>query len=772
MPGTLRRTNAGVLSVVWALLLCAGGPTTLAAGADQSAEQPNSSQLETVTVTAQFVKESVQDTPLAITAVTGDSLQAQGITNVDQLQAPNVNITSGSNVLGPSSVIYIRGLGQYDTNFAYEPAVGVYIDDVYYGVLLGSDMTLLDLDRVEILRGPQGTNSGKDSLGGSVKLYSVLPTGSDRGYVEASTGDYNHVGVRGAYDFKLGDQLFLRVSGVTNHTDGYLALVDFACANPSEAGTLPNNSNGNTCKTGEEGGTDVSSVRATLRWTPSDALDISVRADKTVDRSENPGTTLYYANYPAAMLDGVPYDSRFVPKNNPYLSYANYLDPATGYTVSPNTSTDSYGVSGDIVWRATSNLDVRNIIAYRDLDSAYGYDGDNSPIDVNMAYVHSLYHQFTEELRLSGSVGQLLDWTLGGYYFDSEGRLQNRVLSPPLDFITNDPVHSTSKAGFGQAIVHLLPRLNLTLGVRYTDDDKTYHFSRLGPDGLPAFIVGSLDGANGNFSGSHTDYRINLDYRWNDSLMTYVQYSTGYEGGGINAKPFVVAQVVPYNPQTVNATEIGIKSDWFDHKARANLAAFYYDFKDIVLINQNGAQGFPLSAEPFNAGSADVKGVELELELRPITGLLLSASASYLDFHYTSLSPDAIASLVTLNNVPPFTPKEKYNVSAAYTIPLGSHGTLTPRVDWQYTSSVYTDPANANYDAVTTVDFLRLPAYGLANGRLTYDTTDDRWQAAVGVTNFTNKIYYTNGFGFATLGLDTRLIAPPREFTVSLKRSF
>jgi len=196
------------------------------------------------------------------------------------------------------------------------------------------------------------------------------------------------------------------------------------------------------------------------------------------------------------------------------------------------------------VWKATSNLDMRSIIAYRDLDSAYGYDGDNSPIDVTMAYVHSLYHQFTEELRLSGSAGHLFDWTLGGYYFDSEGRLQNRVLSPPLDFITNDPVHSTSKAGFGQAIVHLLPRLNLTLGVRYTDDDKTYHFSRPGPDGKPAFVVGSLDGANGNFSGSHTDYRINLDYRWNDNLMTYVQYSTGYEEGGINAQPFVVAQVV------------------------------------------------------------------------------------------------------------------------------------------------------------------------------------------------------------------------------------
>jgi len=121
MPGTFRSMSAGLLSVVSALRLCVGGRTTRAAGADQSTEQPNSSQLETVTVTAQFVKESVQDTPLAITAVTGDSLQARRITNVDQLQAPNVNITSGSNVLGPSSVIYLRGLGQYDTNFAYEP---------------------------------------------------------------------------------------------------------------------------------------------------------------------------------------------------------------------------------------------------------------------------------------------------------------------------------------------------------------------------------------------------------------------------------------------------------------------------------------------------------------------------------------------------------------------------------------------------------------------------------------------------------------------------
>jgi iron complex outermembrane recepter protein len=772
MRATLHRTNAVLLDVAAKLLLCVGAPCALADGADTAAVQAAGTQLETVTVTAQFVKESVQDAPLAITAVTGDALQAKGISNVDQLQAPNVNITAGSNVTGPSSVIYIRGIGQYDTSFAYEPAVGVYIDDVYYGILLGSDIALMDLDRVEILRGPQGTNSGKDSLGGSVKLYSQVPTGDDHGYAEVSTGDYNHLGVRAAYDYKLGEDLFLRVSGMTTHTDGYLQLEDFACADPAQAGTLPNNSNGNSCRTGEEGGINVSGARAALRWVASDDLDITVEADKSVDRSENSATTLYYANNPTITLDGVPYDSRFIPKN-PYVSYASYSDPATGYTVSPSTDTDSYGFSGDINWRLTPSLSLRNIVAYRNVDSAYGYDVDNSPIDLNLSYIHNLYHQFTEELRLSGKWAPLLDWTVGGYYFDSHGQVQNRLVSPPLlDFITNDPVETTSKAAFGQAIVHVLPRLDPTAGLRYTNDSKTYTFSRVAPGGGPAFLVGSLNGAVGNFSGNHTDYRVNLAYRWNDSVMTYAQFSTGYEGGGINPHPFIAAQVVPYNPETVDAYEAGIKTDWFDRKARVNIAAFYYNFKDIVLINQNGAQGFFLSSEPFNAGSAHVKGAELELELRPVRGLALSASASYLDFHYTSLSPDAIASLITLNNVPPYTPKEKFALSAAYTIPLGRFGTATPQMDWEYTSSVYTDAVNANYDAVTTTDFERLPSYGVANARITYNSSDDLWRASIAVTNLTGKIYFTNGYGEYAYLLDSRLIAPPREFTVSLRRNF
>jgi len=772
MASTIRGALATVLAA--AAVSIGFSPAARAQTAPVAGTAPASddgAQIATVVVTSQFIRQSAQDTPLALTAVTGAALDAQGITNVDQLAAPNVNIAAGSNVNGPASVIYIRGLGQYNTNFAYEPAVGVYIDDVYYGVVLGSDFSLLDLDRVEILRGPQGTNSGKNSLGGSVKLYSPLPTGSDQGYIDVSTGDYNHVGVRAAYDYKLADNLFLRVSGMTSHTDGYLSLVDFACANPAEAGSLPNNSNGNGCKTGSEGGIDVSAVRASLRWVPSDTLDVVVRTDETIDHSENPATTLYYANAPGVTLDGVPFDSRFVPKD-PYVSYATYNDPATGYTLSPNTDVNSWGISGDVTWQPFTAFAVRNILAYRNLNSAFSYDGDNSPLDVTMAYNHNLYHQVTEELRLSGKLNQLLDWTAGGFYFDSVGWLQNRVLSPPLDFITDDPVHSSSKAGFAQGIVHLLPRLDLTLGIRYTDDSKTYLFSRLGPDGLPAFLLGSLNGAFGAFNGSHTDYRANLEYRWNDNLMTYVQYSTGYTGGGINPQPFIAAQVVPFDPETVDAWEVGIKSDWLDHKARLNIAAFSYNFNGIILINQDGAQGFPDSVEPFNAGDAHDRGAEIELELRPVSGLSLSASASYLDFHYTSLSPVAVASLVTMNNVPPFTPKEQFSLSAAYTLPLGSLGSITPQVDWRYTASVFTDPINANYDAVTIANFTRLPAYGVANARLAYNTPDDRWQLAASVTNLTNKIYYTNGFAFAALGVDTHLIAPPREFTISLRRSF
>jgi iron complex outermembrane receptor protein len=737
-------------------------------------EAEGESGIPRIVVTAEFREADIQNTPLAITALTGDLLQDRGIQTVSQLAAPNVNVSPGSSAFGPLAAVYIRGVGQYDSNFAYEPGVGVYVDDVYYGVLLGSDFQLADLDRVEILRGPQGTNSGRNSIGGSMKLFSRRPTGADEGYIEVSTGRFDRIDVRGAYDLSLVEgQLAMRLSGIATRRDGHVRLVDFACEQPAAAGAIPLISSGNGCDIGDIGGENVLGLRAALLWTPSDNFEVYLTGDVTEADNGAAPVSQFYANNPAATLGGVPYDSRFIPAD-PYVSYGTYRDSVTDWALEPKNKVSAWGVSGDITWRIGEHLTLRSITAYRDLDTTWNYDQDNSPIRVALVSQHNLYEQFSEEVRLSGALGKVVDWTIGGYYFDSDGVLQNRVLSGViLDFVTNDPVESTSVSGFGQVIAHILPDLNLTGGIRYTDDEKSYTFSRLSPTGGPAIIVGSLTGTSGSFKGDRTDYRAAIDYRWTEGLMTYFQFSTGYKGGGINPRPFIPAQVVPFSPETVKAFEAGFKSDLFNRRVRLNMAGFYNKYKDIILIDANGAQGFPFSAEPFNAGDADVKGVELEIEAHPVPALTMTGSVGYLDFDYKRLAPDAVASGILISDVPPLTPEWKAEAAIAYAFNLGEEmGTLTPRFDVQYTSKVYTDPANHVNDAIVGFPFFELAGYTTANARLTYESGNGKWQASLAVTNLTDKTYYTNGFAFLLSGTGHNVIARPREWAFTIRRRF
>ncbi|MBL8552113.1 MAG: TonB-dependent receptor [Hyphomonadaceae bacterium] len=738
------------------------------------AQQTTQGELPDIVVTAEFREARVQDTPIAITALTGELLEERGIATVTELAAPNVNIAPGAGIFGPLAAVYIRGVGQYDSSFAYEPGVGVYVDDVYYGVLLGSDFELASLDRVEVLRGPQGTNSGRNSIGGSVKLYSQRPTGSNEGYLEASVGSFDRLDFRGSYDLSLvEDKLFLNVSGVSRRRDGHVSRVDFACANPSLAGTIPNTSTPGNCELGREGSEDVQALRATLRWIASDNVEINIRADKSETDNTGPGMTLYWADAPANTYGGVPYDSRFIP-TNPYVSYATYYDPGTDWSLQSMNRVSAWGVSGDLSWRLGESLTLRSITAYREMESGFTFDQDMSPIMVSQSYNGNEYQQFTQELRLSGAAGDWLDWTVGGYYFDSEGKLLNRVKSGTvLNFNTNDPVTSTSQSAFVQAILHPAPDFNITGGVRYTEDEKTYAFSRLDPiTGAPAIIVGSLTGTSGSFSGDRVDYRLAADYRFSENFMAYAQVATGYKGGGINPKPFIPDQVVPFDPETVTAYEIGFKSDLLDRTLRLNVAAFFNDYKDIILIDANGAQGFFLSAEPINAGDAEVKGVEVEAEWHPTSALTLTTSVGYLDFEYTRLSADALGSGIAFGDVPPLTPEWKASGSIAYEFDLGANGSLTPRLDVQYTSEVYSDPANHGTDALVGFPFFLIDEYTLTNARLTYDSEDGLWQASVGVSNLTDEVYYTNGFAFFFSGTGMNVIGRPREYEFTLRRKF
>src|SRR6185312_1459071 len=247
----------------------AAGAQTAPGASTDSTTTSSSDLLQEVVVTAQFRQQRLQDTPIAVTAVNAAMLEARGDTNLVDVsnQAPNVNLRETGGAFGPGMSAYIRGVGQADFDPALEPGVGIYVDDVYYPSLTGANFDLLDLDRVEILRGPQGTLAGRNSEGGAIKLYSVKPQGNDSGELRATYGSRNLMDLRGVADFSLiKDTVFLRVSGVARRQDGYLTRVDYGCAHPDNPYGIPNTARQSDCVVGHEGGKSYSAGRVALRW--------------------------------------------------------------------------------------------------------------------------------------------------------------------------------------------------------------------------------------------------------------------------------------------------------------------------------------------------------------------------------------------------------------------------------------------------------------------------------------------------------------------------
>jgi len=368
---------AAFLASTAVLAQSANQGTTGPPAAAQTAPAAGTGQLETVVVTAQFTNQSVQQTPLAITAISGDQLAERGQTSILDIErdAPSVSLNPQTAAFGPSMGAYIRGIGQGDLDPALEPGVGIYIDDVYFGTITGSLMDLLDLQRVEVLRGPQGTLEGMNSEGGAIKLFSKAPDATESTTFDLLGGSRNHVELRATTNFAVTDNLFVRLSGVGNHQDGYENVVDFGCANPTFEATplIGVNAAGdgiygtpgtysvapgfttkaNSCVTGQEGGTGYTAGRLAVRWAASDNLDVQLIGDLTNENQENPAETLIYGgpgplegnasaaggalitipatNTVTGATANIPYDVSKVPAlvpPNPYSTYASFCMPA------------------------------------------------------------------------------------------------------------------------------------------------------------------------------------------------------------------------------------------------------------------------------------------------------------------------------------------------------------------------------------------------------------------------------------------------------------
>jgi len=772
-PRTLRLGAANIAIV--GSLLCSG-----AAFAQDESEAQDTGGIREIVVTAQFRNQNIQEAPLAITAVDAAAMEARSQTNVEQLaqRAPSVSFSAGGQGGGAqTAAVNIRGIGQSDFQFPNEPGVGVYIDDVYYGISFGTAFDLVDLDRVEILRGPQGTLSGKNSIGGSIKLFSRKPDDNPDAYVEATVGSYGRVSLKAATNVTLvPDHLYLRLTGIGRSVDGYLKRLDYQCAtgDPAPGGIFATSTE--DCVIGTEGGQKVLAGRAALRWIVNDRIENNLIADVTRDRSEaSPGKAITLPD-----IDGNNYLTGAHDYTN-YATYTGYPGEAEQYTFPAISYIDSWGVSNNLQIELNDALTLTSITAYRHADGESAWDGDNSPVNLSNNYSTFTHNQFTQELRLSATVGEMFDFTVGGYYYHGDSHLGGRVNVgvAALDFVPDDPFKQTSKSAFLHGVMHITEALNLTAGVRYTKEDKTYTFHRSSPYPGEAvdYRVAALDGLERSFKGDRVDWRVALDFEVAPDIRLYGQVATGFKGGGVNPRPYYVEQAVAYDQEKATSYEAGLKTMLLDRKLRLNLAYYHTDYDDyqglvslchdITPVYLWGGAG-DLCSATRNIGDAKIDGFEVEMEAQPVRGLSIDGSFSYTDFRFVGNPLDGSGIVVGVTEAP-FVPKWKYAIGAQYEIPLGDIGTLTPRADWTWQSAMQSNiPNNIEGYLLGEVE-----SRGLLNARLTYRSADEDWEVALAATNLTDKFYYVNKYdrymqGGNSYGMPGR----PREFMLSVKRKF
>ncbi|MEH3108343.1 MAG: TonB-dependent receptor [Sphingomonas fennica] len=768
-------------------------PGTITTAATADAAPAARAGNEEIIVTAQFRSQKLQDTPLAITAVSAAMLEARSQTNISEVaaQAPSVTLKSNSASYGPSLAANIRGVGQFDFHPALEPGVGIYVDDVYYSTLTGSVLDLLDLERVEVLRGPQGTLAGKNSIGGAIKLYSKKPEGTDTGYASATYGIRDRFDFRGAFDLGIAEGLAVRLAGVSRDQDGYVKRLDYGCVNPGQG--IPALREPGNCVLSRQGEVGYRAVRGQMRWFGDGPIEINLIGDYTREKHEIAGSVATFSNY-TGPSDINPFptpqrlDSRFICGR--YCNYSAYRSPADGpfleSVIPGQVDYKGGGVSGQIDWQLADRLTLTSITAYRKYVSRFSNEDDLSPLSHSLGGQNTLdFHNFSQELRLNGSaIDNRLNYTIGGYYLDQKTFYTARqdlryVAGGGLVFVSGDPVPAFTKAVFANASFDLTEALSLTGGIRYNKEGKDYSYRRR--DRFGNLLGGQnalLDGRTGRFRGDRVDYRGVAQYRFSDAVMAYAQYSTGFKGGGVNPRPFAFTQVQPFGPETLKTVEIGTKTDLLDRRVRLNLAAFSSRYDGVQLsLNacpQFNPPGLPAGAAfpcnlPANVGSADIKGVELEANLRPTEGLLIDGAVSYLDFEYRRIDPLAGGpsnpSGVQLDMISPYTPKWKWSVGAQYEVPLGPIGFVTPRLDASYQSSVYGTAVNS---ARTFI-----PGYTVANARLTYRNTEGDIEVSAELTNIFDKYYFLTSFEInSAAGIANAQPGRPREWALSIRKKF
>ena len=710
--------------------------------ATDTAKPKNAKQLDTVVVTARKREETLQDVPIAVSAFTAQSLERQNVQSLSDLQGkvPSLQIYAarGSNT---TLTAYIRGVGQADPTWGFDPGVGIYLDDVYLARPQGAVLDVFDVSRIEVLRGPQGTLYGKNTIGGAIKYVSnPLPVKAE-GSVEVTGGTHGEKDVKASLGGASADEMWRgRIAYASSHNDGFGENI------------LTGSRNGNK---------NTNAARLTLGFYPSNNFNAQLEFDGVRDNSNPRGAKMLAVNsfYPTYQPLSSDFDTR---SGMPQLNH-----------------TKLYGTSLTMNWIASEAWSLKSVTAVRGSSTDTNIDFDTLPpqlTDVNALYSD---HQFSQEFQANYDAGGSVHGVFGAYYFDgsANGTIHNIFLgSPPYSTLgyaqygsTGGSMGTKSYAGYGDFSWDFAPDWSLDVGLRYTHETKdaliqNYGFANANFD-TPVLTLA-------NFSGSHASNnvspKVSLDWSVNPNIKLYASYSEGFHSGGYNIRANCAAipsSCRPIDDEKVKSFELGSKMTFFDDRLMLNTALYRNVYSNIQLsvfssyTLPNGQPGF--FGDFTNAGKGHIDGLEEEFAWMPSENTTLRGNLAWMHTKYTQF----MSSGVNIADTQKFTnaPKFSGGLTLEHSIPLGNGGSLSGRINYSYQTMVYPE--------TTLSPLIAQSAYGLWNAGVIWQVNQP-WSLSLQGTNLANKSYRTTGYNIGALGIYTGFYGAPRMVTLSAKYKF
>ncbi len=766
----------------WSLMMGAASTLALslaapALGQEADQEDGRSRVLQTVQVTAERREASQQDVPITVSTI-DDRMLSEGDYRTSEdlaLQVPGLQIKSSFSASNPT--IFIRGVGINDFNPANSGAIGVMVDDMFYNSTTGQLFQLFDLDRVEVLKGPQGTLYGRNTTGGVLSIHTKEPGFETGGYVTATYGRFNQLDLEGAVTLPVNDKLAFRVSGVSNTRDG---TRDIAFPDGTSS---------------EKNDVDFQAGRVQMLFEPTTELKILGKLEygksSATSRSyESQGLINFSTGqYGLDDYDGV-CGGRGAAVCGDAFGYVDNPDPYAGAENIKDTpeEVEAFTANLQVEWDL-GNFELTSVTGYLDTSREAILEVDASPNRLIEEYIKDGSEQFSQEVRLASDWDGPLSLIAGAFYLQDELTGQDSFellagLNPApgtpyfdaTNFILRTDRFYTQKtdtfAVFAQSDYELTDRLTATLGARFTWEERTLdHVAYAGPvDAVPlkgkvpvyATLLDSSNFATDELTFEEPTFRAALSYDVSDDVMMYASVSRGFKSGGFNTGATsdpIEASVV--KPEKLMAYEAGVKSEWFARTLRANASAFFYDYTDLQVFGL--APGAVPTQTLFNADEAEIKGLEFDLTALPASGLELSLAGTYLDAEYTSfvtpIGQDFSGNTMVAAPEWSLVARGRYDTG-----PIWGDLGLVASVDAAYTGDQFFDTQNT--------DRLAQEGYWLANARLALAPQDGRWELAAFLKNLADEEYIVDAFDVADFGFDELVYGDPRTYGISLTYRF